>query len=85
MQKIDGLESKLAMQDFSYAGSLYETEGDSQKAEQLKAAAEALKERIRKPGASGNGVGSAVLNTLLSTSKALIPLASKFFMPAIGL
>ena len=76
---------KLAMQDFSYAGSLYETEGDSQKAEQLKAAATALKERIAKPEKAGNGVGSAVLNTLLSTTQSLIPLASKFFMPALGL
>ena len=76
---------QLAMQDFSYAGYLYETEGDSQKAEQLKAAAAALKERIAKSEKSGNGVGSAVLNTLLSTTQALLPLASKLFMPALGL
>tara|TARA_B100000035_G_scaffold136554_1_gene116415 strand:- start:233 stop:1018 length:786 start_codon:yes stop_codon:yes gene_type:complete len=75
---------QLAMQDFSYAGSLYETEGDIQTAEQLKEAAAALEERITKPE-GGNGVGSAVLNTLISTSKALIPLASKLFMPALGL
>ena len=75
---------QLAMQDFSYAGSLYETQGDMQKAEQLKAAAAALEERIIKPE-GGNGAGSAVLNTLISTTKALIPLASKLFMPALGL
>ena len=75
---------QLAMQDFSYASSLYETEGDLQSAEQLKEAAAALEERITKPE-GGNGAGSAVLNTLISTSKALIPLASKLFMPALGL
>jgi len=75
---------QLAMQDFSYAGSLYETEGDTQTAKQLKEAAAALEERITKPE-GGNGAGSAVLNTLISTSKALIPLASKLFMPALGL
>ena len=75
---------QLAIQDFSYAGSLYETKGDIQTAEQLKEAAAALKERITKPE-GGNGAGSAVLNTLISTTKALIPLASKLFMPALGL
>ena len=75
---------QLAMQDFSYAGRLFETEGDIQTAEQLKEAAAALKERITKPE-GGNGAGSTVLNTLISTSKALIPLASKLFMPALGL
>ena len=75
---------QLAMQDFSYASTLYDKEGDSQKAEQLKAAAKALKEHITKPE-GGNGIGSAVLNGLISTTQALIPLASKLFMPALGL
>ena len=75
---------QLAMQDFSYAGTLYDKEGDSQKAEQLKAAATALKDHTTKPE-GGNGMGSAVLNSLISTTQALIPLASKLFMPALGL
>ena len=75
---------QLAMQDFSYAGALYDKEGDSQKAEQLKAASKALKEHITKPE-GGNGLGSTVLNGLISTTQALIPLASKLFMPALGL
>ena len=75
---------QLAMQDFSYAGTLYEKDGDSEKAEKLKAAAAALKEHTMKTE-GGNGMGSAVLNTLISTSQALIPLASKLFMPALGL
>ena len=74
---------QLAMQDFNYAGTLYAQEGESQKAKQLKGAAAALKEQIPKPE-GGNGVGSAVLNTLLSTTQTLIPLASKLFMPALG-
>ena len=48
---------QLAMQDFSYADSLYETDGDIQTAEQLKAAAAALQECITKPE-GGNGAGS---------------------------
>tara|TARA_B100000674_G_scaffold147050_1_gene116349 strand:+ start:252 stop:1055 length:804 start_codon:yes stop_codon:yes gene_type:complete len=75
---------QLAMQDFSYAGTLYEKEGDSQTAEQLKTAATALKEHITNPE-GGNGIGSAVLNSLISTTQALIPLASKLFIPVLGL
>lgn len=74
----------LAMQDFNYASSLYASEGATETAQQLQQASVALREIISKPQ-SGNGAGSAVLETLLSTSKALIPLASKFFIPALGL
>jgi len=75
---------QLAIRDFTYAASLYKTSGAPEPANQLVAAADALVDKnSNNPG--GNGVGSAVLNGLLSTSKALLPLAMKLFMPAAGL
>jgi tetratricopeptide (TPR) repeat protein len=74
----------LAIQDFNYASKLYSETGANQAAEQLTIAALSLQE---KPGnqPSGNGAGSAVLNGLLSTSQALLPMAMKLFLPALGL
>jgi len=75
---------QLAIQDFNYAASLFKTAGAMEPANQLMAAADALADKTsNNPG--GNGVGSALLNGLLSTSKALLPLAMKLFMPATGL
>ena len=75
---------QLAVQDFSYASTLYGGEGATAKAEQLQAAALSLQDKVHNKQ-SGNGVGSALLGGLLSTSQALIPLAMKLFMPAAGL
>ena len=72
---------QLAVQDFSYASTLYEGEGAIAKAEQLQAAATSLQDKVQNKQ-SGNGVGSTLLGSLLSTSKALLPLAMKLFMPA---
>lgn len=74
---------RLAIQDFNYAASLYANAGANTQAEQLQAAATSLQDRAHK-AQSGNGMGSAVLNGLLSTTKALLPLAMKLFMPATG-
>ena len=73
-----------AIQDFSYASSLYKADGLIANAEQLQAAAESLQNKVSK-SEGGNGVGSALLGGLLSTSKALMPLAMKLFMPALGI
>ena len=75
---------ELAIQDFNYAASLFKTAGATEPANQLVAAADALADKTSN-NPSGNGVGSALLNGLLSTSKALLPLAMKLFMPATGL
>ena len=75
-------QRQLAIKDFSYASSLYEADGFSSNAKQLKAAAQALQVKTYKKQ-SGNGAGSALLTGLLSTSKALFPLAMKLFMPAL--
>ena len=75
---------KLAINDFSYAGELFEMQGSLVPAKQLKAAAVHLEDRVNK-STTGNGAGSALLSGLISTSKALMPIAMKLFMPALGL
>ena len=72
---------QLAIQDFNYAGILYSDEGATTQAEQLQAAATSLQDKVHN-NQSGNGIGSALLGGLLSTSKTLLPLAMKLFMPA---
>jgi uncharacterized protein YjbI with pentapeptide repeats len=75
-------QRQLAIKDFSYASSLYEANGFNSHAKQLQAAAESLEDKTYKRQ-GGNGTGSALLTGVLSTSKALLPLALKLFMPAI--
>ena len=74
---------QLAIQDFTYASSLYSNDGATAQAEQLQAAATSLQDKVHNKQ-SGNGVGSALLGGLLSTSQALLPLAMKLFAPAVG-
>ena len=73
---------QLAIQDFSYASRLYKAEGLIANAEQLQAAAQSMQNKESKKE-GGNGMGSALLSGVLSTSKALMPLAMKLFMPAL--
>tara|TARA_Y100000589_G_C27139025_1_gene623821 strand:- start:742 stop:1551 length:810 start_codon:yes stop_codon:yes gene_type:complete len=75
---------KLAIKDFIYASELFESQGSLVPAKQLEAAAISLKEKVDK-NTTGNGAGSALLSGLISTSKALMPIAMKLFMPALGL
>ena len=75
-------QRQLAIQDFTYASSLYKASGFTSNAQQLQIAAQSLQDKTHKKQ-SGNGTGSALLTGLLSTSKALFPLAMKLFMPAI--
>lgn len=74
---------QLAIKDFSYASKLFEAQGSLVPAEQLKAAANSLQDKVDQ-STTGNGTGSALLSGLISTSKALMPIAMKLFMPAIG-
>ena len=74
---------KLAIQDFSYASKLFEKQGSIIPAQQLQEAAISLQDNTAKH-ATGNGVGSAILGGLISTSQTLLPLAMKLFMPTIG-
>ena len=72
----------LAIQDFNYASQLYAENGANEAAEQLTIAALLLQDKPSNQR-SGNGAGSAVLNGLLSTSQALLPMAMKLFLPAL--
>ena len=74
----------LAIQDFNYASFLYTKKGVNEAAEQLTIAAQSLEDKADKMQ-RGNGAGSAVLNGLLSTSQALLPMAMKLFLPALGM
>ena len=74
----------LAIQDFNYASRLYSDNGANKTADQLTIAALSLEDKSVKKQ-SGNGAGSAVLNGLLSTSQALLPMAMKLFLPAFSL
>jgi len=74
---------QMAIQDFTYASQLYADKGATDQADQLQAAATSLQDNLNVKQ-SGNGVGSAILGGLLSTSQALLPLAMKLFMPAVG-
>ena len=74
---------QLAIQDFNYASNLFSNDGATVQAEQLQAAATSLQDKVHNKQ-NGNGVGSALLGGLLSTSQALLPLAMKLFMPAAG-
>ena len=77
-------QRQLAIQDFSYASSLYGADGNTANAAQLQAAAQSMQNKVHK-NQGGNGMGSALLGGVLSTSKALMPLAMKLLMPVLGL
>jgi tetratricopeptide (TPR) repeat protein len=74
---------QLAIQDFTYASNLFAEAGATVQANQLRTAATNLQDDENNKQ-SGNGVGSALLGGLLSTSQALLPMAMKLFMPALG-
>ena len=74
---------QLAVQDFTYASNIFAGVGATTQAEQLQAAATSLQDKAHNRQ-SGNGMGSALLGGLLSTSQALLPIAMKLFMPAVG-
>ena len=75
---------QLAIKDFNHASEIYSKNGINKAAEQLTIAASAL-EDISVQSQNGNGAGSAILNGLMTTSKALIPIAMKLFLPILGL
>ena len=76
-------QRQLAIQDFTYASNLYKAGGFTSNAQQLQAASQLLSKKSHKTQ-DGNNAGSALLRSLLSTSKTLLPLAMKIFAPTIG-
>ena len=75
-------KNDLASRDLAHAGKLFAGEGDIVKAEQLDQASQLIYNIPKAPSApSGNGLGSALLNGILSTVQILRPLALKALMP----
>ena len=76
----------LASRDLAYAGKLFSDQGDTIKADQLQEASKLVydPENENKAGTtSGNGIGSALLSSALSTAQAIAPIALKALMPLI--
>ena len=74
----------LASRDFAHAGELFADQGDMVKADQLREASRRVYDiKNKTDGASGNGVGSALLGGALSTAQALAPIAIKALMPIV--
>lgn len=69
---------ELARQDFRYAASLYQLEGNELVAKQLLEASDAMVAAPQQ-GKGGNGMGSQILQGALSTFQAIAPLAIKAF------
>ena len=71
-------KDELASRDFAYASQLFADQGDNVKAEQLMEASRLVYDIHNKTDApSGNGIGSALINGLLSSVRALTPIALK--------
>jgi hypothetical protein len=73
----------LAGRDLAHAGLLFEQQDDPIKADQLKQASIRVHEPAAANAPAGNGLGSAVLGSMLSTVQALAPIALKALMPMI--
>ena len=76
-------KNDLAGRDLAHAGLLFEQQGDPIKADQLKQASTRVHEPAAADEPTGNGLGSAVLGSALSTIQALAPIALKALMPMI--
>ena len=77
-------KNNLASRDLAHAGQLFADQGDNVKADQLLNASKRVYDTQNNSGApNGNGVGSALLNSALSTAQALAPIALKALMPMI--
>lgn len=70
---------ELAAQDFQYAATLYEQQGQAEMAKQVREAAKTLSSNPKKPG--GNGWGSKLFGGAASLLQQLAPLAVKYLAP----
>ena len=74
----------LASRDLAHAGQLFADRGDMVKADQLEEASKLVYNNENKSGTpSGNGIGSVLLSSALSTAQAIAPIALKALMPII--
>ena len=75
-------KEELASRDFIYAGQLFAGQGDIVKAKQLNEASQAIYDiSFKSSPTDGNGLGSALLNGVLSTAQKLAPILIKALMP----
>jgi tetratricopeptide (TPR) repeat protein len=75
---------ELAIQDFKYASQLFTENGANEAAAKLTIAAKSRENKADKTP-NENGAGFAILDGLLSTSQALIHMATKLLLPALGI
>ena len=73
----------LASRDLAYAGKLFANQGDTIKADQLQEASKLVYSSKKAGTPSGNGIGSVLLSSALSTAQAIAPIALKALMPII--
>ncbi len=87
ISRTEQTKDDLAVADFSYAASLYISQGNTAFAEQLNQAAVTVQKRrtVQTETKGGNGWGGRVLSGLSSAAQALAPLAIKVFSPISGL
>ena len=77
-------KDELASHDFVYASQLFADQGDNVKAEQLLEASRLVYDIDIEPYTpSGNGIGSALISSTLSTAQAFPSIALKALMPMI--
>ena len=77
-------KDELASHDFVYASQLFADQGDNVKAEQLLEASRLVYDIDIEPYTpSGNGIGSALISSTLSTAQAFASIALKALMPMI--
>jgi len=73
----------LAASDFRYAGSLFQSTGNSALSDQLQQAADTVQKRRSQTNKqpSGNGWGGHILSGMTAAAQVLAPLAIKAFVP----
>ena len=73
-----------ASRDLAHAGTLFDDQGDQEKAQQLLEASQKATATITDPTSRrGNGIGSRLLSGALSTAQALAPLALRALSPML--
>ena len=73
-----------ASRDLAHAGTLFDDQGDQEKAQQLLEASQKATATIPDPTSThGNGIGSRLLSGALSTAQALAPLALRALSPML--
>ena len=77
-------DTTKASRDLAHAGRLFESQGESEKAQQLLEASQKATAAMADPASKGgNGIGSQLLSGALSTAQALAPIALRALSPML--